>query len=417
MAEEIRLHIEWETERQIAAGIPPEEARYAALRQFGGIEQIKEIARDQRPAAWIGQLLRDLRLAARSLMRSPGFTATTILILALGIGGGTAVFSTLYTVMIRPLPYPEPDRLVLGRATYEGVINPMVSGPDFVDYREQAGSFAALGAFMARPHEVSVTRGRRTERVASIRVTAGLLEALGVAPAIGRAFAPSEGNNTGAPVAIISHSYWKNNYEPTEELSGMTIVVDGTARAVVGVLPAGFHFIQDADVWLPRTGPDLGPRRYNNWLIIGRLKPGVSLVDAQSDVDMIAARLEQAYPDTNRRKGLLLTPLQGAFTEHYRLGFLLLCGGAASILLIACANAAGLLLARGAGRQGELAIRAALGASQAQIMRLLLTESILLAATAAMLGTVVAMWVQALLMRLFSVEMLFVQESGLSQCR
>lgn len=414
MAEEMRLHLELQTERNLAAGMSREEAEFAARRQFGGVDQIKEIAREQRYGAGMEQLLREFRLAARSLARSPGFTVTTILILVLGIGGVTAMFSTVYAVMIRPLPYADAERLVLGVATYDGVINPMVSGPDYLDFREQSRSFSALGAFMALPYEVSVTKGQNTERASAVRITSGLLDALGVRLSAGRVFAEGEGNSTNPPVAIISHAYWKQHYNAVPDLNGLTVTVDGITRAVVGVLPANFHFTLDGDIWLPRAGSDLGPRRYNNWLLVGRLKPGVSLAQAQSDIDVISARLEQAYPESNSHKSLLLRPLQGAFTDQYRVAFLMLCGGAASVLLIACANAAGLLLARGAAREGELAVRAALGASQGQIMRLLLVKALLLSGIAAVLGALLAVWVQAALMRLLSIEALFVREIGLS---
>lgn len=414
MAEEMQLHLELQTQRNLAAGMAPDEARYAAQRQFGGVEQIKEIARDQRRGASFEQMLRDFRFAARALLKAPGFTGTTVLILTLGIGGVTAMFSTLYAVMIRPLPYPNAERLVLGRATYGGKVNPTVAGPDFEDYRNQSRSFSALGAFMPQPYEVSVTHGQNTERVAALRVTSGVLEALGVRMSLGRPFANGEGDNGNAPVAIVSHGYWRRYLESKDDLQGVTIRVDGVARSVAGVMPEDFHFIQEADIWLPRSGPDLGPRRYNNWLLVGRLIPGVSLAQAQSEIDVIAARLEQAYPETNTSKALLLTPLQGGFTERYRAGFVILSAGAAAVLLIACANAAGLLLARGAGRQGELALRAALGASQGQIMRLLLAEAVVLSAAAAVLGMLLAIGVQTILMRLFSLEAIFVRDLGIS---
>ncbi len=414
MAEEMRGHLERRAQANLAAGMSAEEARYAAQRSFGGVEQLKEIAREQRAGQGFDNVVRDVRFAFRQLSRSPGFTTTTILILALGIGGVTAMFSTLYAVMIRPLPFPHAERLVLGRATFGGVINPMVAGPDYFDYREQSRSFSDLGAFTSQISEVSVSKGANTERSTCLNVTSGLFQALGVKMSMGRRFAAGDDKAESPPTAIVSHAFWHRHFDGENDFAGRTITIDGVTRAVVGVMAPDFHFIDQPDIWLLSTPRELGPRRYNNWLVVGSLKDGVSLAEAQSEVDVIAAQLEKAYPDTNARKALLLTPLQSAFTEQYRTGFIMLCGGAAAVLLIACANAAGLLLARGAGRQAELAVRAAMGASHWQIMRLLLAEALLLAAAGGILGTVLALAMQNGLMRRFSVETLFLRDVGLA---
>jgi len=358
--------------------------------------------------------LRDLRFAVRMLAKSPGFACAALLILALGIGGVTAMFSTVYAVMLQPLPYPEPDRLVLGRATYSGNINPIVSGPDYVDYRDKSRSFAALEAFFFRPFEVTVVAGSGAERAQMWIASAGLLPALGVRMALGRPFTAEEGQDGAPPVAIISHAYWQKHFAGHRGLAGSRLVVDGASLDVVGVTPPGFHFIEDADVWVPLRPQNLGPRKYNNWLIVGRLKEGVSLAEAQSEVDVIAAQLAHAYPDTNTDKALLLTPLQGAFAEQYQSSFGLLCGGAVAILLIAWANAGGLLLARGAGRQAELTVRAVMGASRWRLVRLLLAEAVVLAGAAGVVGTILAVWIQKGLLRLMPIEALLLREVGLS---
>jgi putative ABC transport system permease protein len=216
-------------------------------------------------------------------------------------------------------------------------------------------------------------------------------------------------------VAIISHTYWQQHFSGQTDLAGHSLVIDGVPYDVVGVTPSSFHFIQDVDVWFPLRPKNLDPRRYHSWLILGRLRDGVSLAEAQSEVDVISARLEKAYPDTNTNEALLLTPLQGAFSEQYRFSFGLLCSGAAAMLLIAWANAAGLLLARGAGRQGELAVRAAMGASPWRLMRLLLTEALILAGAAGVMGTILAVWIQRGLLRLMPIETLLLGEIGLSR--
>jgi putative ABC transport system permease protein len=359
-------------------------------------------------------LLQDVRYALRQLRKNPGFTLVAALILALGIGGVTAMFSTAYAVMIRPLPYFEPDRLVLGRGTYQGVANPWLSGPDYVDYRDKSRSFSALETFFVAPMEVTVTTGRTAERVKSLRASTGLLTTLGVNMALGRPFTAEEGRDGGPLVAIVSNNYWQKHFAAESGVAGHSVAIDGELCDVVGVTPPGFQFNQDVDVWLPMRPHHLGPRRFNNWFILGRLKTGVTLAEAQSEVDVIAAQLEKAYPDTNAKKALLLTPLQSAFTEQYHYSLGLLCGGAAAILLIAWANAAGLLLARGAVRRGELAVRAVMGASHWRMMRLLLAEALILAGAAAVMGVIVAAWMQNGLLRLMPLETLFLGGIGIS---
>jgi putative ABC transport system permease protein len=414
MAEEMRLHLEERTRANIAAGMSSEEARYAAQRSFGGMDQLKEVAREQRGLRWLEGAIRDVRYATRQLVKAPGFTVTIVLILGLGIGGVTAMFSSLYAVMIRPLPYPQAERLVMGVATFNGVINPLVSGPDYLDYRDQNQSFTALGAFTARTSEESVSRGQTTERVDSLIVSADFFQALDVKMVRGRAFTPDDAKANATPTVVISHAYWRQHYDAIDDLSGITLTINGTAHALIGVTPADFHFVSEPKIWRLAMPRNIGPRRYNNWLLLGRLKEGVSMASAQSDVDVIASQLEKTYPDTNTGKALLLRPLQNAVTKPYESGFAMLCGGAGAVLLIACANAAGLLLARGAGRQSEMAVRAALGASHGQIMRLLLAEALLLAGAAGVLGTLLAVWIESALMRLFSVETLFLRDTGLS---
>jgi putative ABC transport system permease protein len=414
-AEELAQHLEAATADNLRAGMSPEEAARRARIALGGVDQTRESHRDARGLPWLEDLARDVRFAMRSLRRSLGFSLATIVILALGIGGVTAMFSTLYTVLIRPLPYPEANRLVLGRATYSGDINPMVAGPDYVDYRDQSHSFSALEAYFVFPMEVTVIADQSAERARSLIVSAGLFQTLGMNMASGRHFTAEEGRDNGPPVAIVSHDFWQKHFAGETSVAGRFLTIDGSAYNIVGVTPRDFQFIHDVDVWFPLRPQNLGPRRYNNWLILGRLRDGVSLAAAQSDVDVIAAQLERAYPDTNARKALLLTPLLSGFAEQYRSGFGLLCGGTAAILLIACANAAGLLLARGAARHGELAVRAAIGASHWRLVRLLLTEALILAGAAGVLGSILAVWMQRGLLRLMPIETLLLRDVGISR--
>ena len=415
LEEELSAHLEMLVEQNVERGMTPQEARRAARIALGGGEQIKEAVREQRGLPWLESLWQDVRFGLRMLRKNAGFTGASVLILALGIGGVTAMFSTLYAVVIRPLPYFQPDRLVLGRATYHGDINPWVSGPDYVDYRNESRSFLALEALFCFPVESTAIIGRKPERINSRIVSTGFFSALGVNMALGRSFTADDGRDGAPAVAIVSHAYWEKHFGTEAEMASQSLLINGVAYDVVGVTPPDFHFIQDADVWLPLRPQDLGPRRFNNWFILGRLRDGVTLERAQTEVDVIAARLEKAYPDTNTNKGLLLTPLQSAFTEQYRPSLSLLCAGAAAILLIALANAAGLLLARAARRRGELAVRAIMGASHRRIVRLLLAEALIVAVCAGMIGTVLALPMQGGLLRLMPLETLFLSRIGLSR--
>jgi putative ABC transport system permease protein len=413
--DELQSSVEILTGEKMKNGLAHSEARRMALIELGGVEQVKEKVRAIRVGRVLEEFARDIRYAMRQLRKNPGFACISVLILALGIGGVTAMFSTLYAVMIRPLPYTKPDRLVLGRATYKGDINPWLSGPDYVDYRDKSRSFTALEAFFALPIEVTITTGQTAERVNIMMASVGTFPALGVNMALGRPFTADEGHDSAPRVAIVSHDYWQKHFASQTDVAGRSVVIDGASYDIVGVTPPGLQFIQDVDVWFPLRPQNLGPRRFNNWFILGRLRDGVSLAEAQSEVEVIAAQLEKAYPDTNTNKALLLTPLQSAFTEQYRSSFGLLCGGVIAILLIAWANAAGLLLARGAGRQGELAVRTVMGASHWQLMRLLLTEALILAGAAGVAGTILAVWMQNSLLRLMPIEALFLGRIGLSQ--
>ena len=364
----------------------------------------------------MSNLINDVKFALRRLRKSSGFTFTTILILALGIGGVTAMFNTLYMVMIRPLPYVEPDRLVLGRATYSGTINPMVSVQDYFDYREQSRSFSSLDAYFFGPIEITVTTNEGAQREDMLPVSPGLFPTLGVNMFLGRSFTVPEADANGFSEVIVSYTYWRNYLGGQADAIGESLVINGNPSTLIGVIPPDFHFIQDVDLWVPMfpKAQNREPRRYNNWMVLGRLKDGVSLAEAQSDVDVIAAQLEQTYPDTNTNKALLLTPLQNAFTEQYCSILSMLCAGAGAILLIACANAAGLLLARGATRRGELAVCAAMGASRYRLMRPLLSEALLLAGTAGVAGTILSVWIQDMLLRLMPIETLLLGTVELS---
>jgi putative ABC transport system permease protein len=362
----------------------------------------------------MGGLWQDIRFASRSLSTAPGFALVVVLILGIGIGANVAMFSIIDSTMIRPLPYPEPERLVLGRATFGGRVNPYASAYDYWDYRDFSTSFEQLAAFWGFSQNFTVTGADEPERVSGVIVSIDLFPALGVSPQLGRGFSAEEAQETGPNVVIISHGYWQRRFGGAADVIGRTLVLDDQAYEVIGVMPAGYRFYHDVEVWRPMrpNSPYVGARRFHNWIMLGRLKPGVTIEQAQSEVDVISAQLEAQYPDSNREKALLLTELQEALAEGYRQSLYILMAAVALVLLIACGNVASLTLARGSARRTELSTRAALGASGVRLVRQLLTESLVMAVAAGILGTLLAIWLRSLLLQLLAVEQPAVERVG-----
>jgi len=349
----------------------------------------------------------DLCHALRSAKGRPLLGVVVIVTLAVGIGANTAIFSLVHAALLKPLPYRDPGRLVYAQCTFGGQPNPMASAPDYYDYREQADDFEALSAFTSFVIGANLTGGERPERVNVVFVSDDLFRTLGVSPMAGRWFSGEEGKPGGPPVAMISEQLARRWFGDAQAAVGRPLAVYDQPITAVGVMPASFRFLHDADVWLPmRRGENVAAaaRRFHNWLIVGRLKPGVSLEAAQRQVDVISKRLQQQYPDSNRNKALRLDPLQAGMTAAQRPRLLLLVGAVGLLLLIACANVAGLLLARGAVRQSEMAVRAAMGATRGRLVRLLMTESLTMALAGGLLGCLLAVWLQRLLPALTGLE-------------
>jgi predicted permease len=340
-------------------------------------------------------LLQDLRYGVRALRTQPGFTLAAVIVIALGIGANTAIFSVVNTVLLRPLPYPQPDELVMvwESAPKLGFPHNDVAPANFLDWRNQNKVFRHLAAFGG--HSVSLTGRGEPERVEGARVSANLFPLLGVAPALGRAFTEDEDRDGAANVIVLSYGLWQRRFGGDSGIVGQSLTLNARPYTVVGVMPAHFRFpSREQEFWLPMAfEPGEAAGRGDHYLsVVARLKPGVTIKQAQAEMDAIAARLQQQYPRTNTDQGVALVPLHEEFAGAMRKPLLVLLGVVGFVLLIACANVTNLLLARATARRQELTIRAALGASRLRLMRQLLTESLLLAITGGVIGTLLASW-------------------------
>jgi predicted permease len=413
LAEELGFHLEARVDDLVRRGLDPAEARRRARLEFGGVEQYKERVRAARPGALLDTLVQDVRLSVRRLRREPTFALAVAVTLSLGIGASTAVFGMVSTTLLSRIPYAAADRLVIGGSTWDGPELGFASGLDYFDYRGSNRSFDDLAALSPFSASYTVTGGEEPWEVEVSSVTWNLLRTLRVDPVVGRHFRPDEEAQADARVAIISFGLWQRRFGGTRDVVGRTIALDGSPHSIVGVLPRGFRFVgvgrpgsgrrAEAEIWVVLARPGEA-RHLHNYHLVGRLKPGVPMAQAQRDVDAISRTLERAYPDSNKGKGLRLISLQEYLGGDVRTGLLLPAATTACLLLIACANVAGLLLARGQRRMGEVAMRSALGASRWRLVRQQLTESVVLTLPAGVLGVGVAYVLQRLLLHLLPVD-------------
>jgi len=392
LADELRDHIEREIEENVARGMTLVEARRKAILAMDGIERSKEECREARGVRLLEDLLQDLHYGARMLRKNPGYAALAIITLGLGIGANTASFSVINTVMLRPLPYPSPDRLVTLSevARQRGREESMsVSWQDYQDWRKQAKSFQYLGVF--RGQNLTLTGMEHAERLVGAMVSADVLNATGIRPLLGRTFVNEEDAPGAAPAAMLSERLWRSRFAAAPDIVNQTITLDGKAYSVVGVFPASMRFPSSlTDVWVP-----LGlyvksmPRDRDNHPglgTLGLLNPHVSVDQARSEMGTIARRIGQQFPETNSSVEVQLTSLYENTVSGVRKTLLVLLGAVVFVLLIACVNLANMTLARGETRVREMAMRSALGASRSRLLRQLLMESSLLAAIGGALG-------------------------------
>jgi len=361
-------------------------------------------------------MVQDVGFGFRTVRSTPWISAVTVFTLALGIGASVALFGVLEGVFLRPLPFPEASRLVVGRATVQGHLNPWATGADYYDYRQQSDVFQDLGAVLPFPTDLTVSGGGDAERVTGGVVSDNLFSALGAHPMLGRGFRVEDGLESAENVALLSYGFWQRRTGGDPGIVGRALTLDGAPYTVVGVLPADFYFMNRAEIWLPMR-PDrymAAARDAYNWYLVGRLRPGVTLAQAQADVDVVSARLQEAYPETNGERELRLDGLREVLTEDYRPSLWILSGAVALLLLIACTNGAGILLARGPARRFELSVRTAMGATRGRLVRQLLAESLGLSLVAAVLGSLLAVWFHRIMLDYLRLETLGPPAAGLS---
>jgi predicted permease len=418
--EELRYHIEQQTEQNIRLGMDPEEARYAAQKAFGGIEQAKEQSRDARGVRWLDELWQDLRFGARMLMKNPGFTFVAVLTLALGIGANTAIFSVVNAVLLRPLPYHDPDRLVTASPYRHATDGYTVISPDFLDWRAQSQSFEQIAAYTSGTADL--TGIGEPERLTAGLVSADLFATLGVTPALGRGFTTAEDQPNGAPAVILSNNLWQRRFGADPQMIGRTITLDGKSRNVIGIMPSGFQFPAELDVWLPlalESSPELRRKRMAIVNVVGRVRPGMTLETVRADLTTILQRMSQSRPG-GASGGYYPSPdvqvrvikLHERQVGGAQRALLALFGAVAFVLLIACANVANILLSRASARQKEMAIRAAVGAGRLRLLRQLLAESLLLSLVGGGAGLLLATWGVKLLVRMSPDGVARLQESS-----
>jgi putative ABC transport system permease protein len=393
MDEEFRYHLDRQIEANLAAGMTPEDARLAALREFGGVDQRREECRDARGVSLIESALQDTIYALRSLRKSPGFTAIAVLSLALGIGANTTIFSFVNAVLLRPLPYPESHRLVTLREQPSDLSTTVAVHPlNFLEWRSRSHSFEALALVQVIPTNLLGSDG--ADQITVAQTTADLFNSFGVTPAIGRSFTERETRPDGPPVAVLSHAYWQRRFGGDPGVLGRRLELSDGYLTVIGIAPPGLRLgLAEPDAYVPLAIDPANPGAIGSrsFQCYGRLKPGVTVDAARAEMSVIAAQLARQYP-LDEGYGVSVSTLHDYLVMEGRPALRLLMAVVAMVLVIACVNLAGLLMARGLGRRPELALRTSLGATRLRLVRQLVIESLVLSALGGAAGLAVAWW-------------------------
>ena len=413
--EEMRFHLERDIEQNIRSGMTPEDARYAALKTFSGMDQSKEECRDARGVGMVENILRDISYSVRVLLKSYGFTLVIVLTLALGIGANTAIFSFANGILLRPLPYPQSERLAVidETALKRGIDSMSVSYPNFLDWREQNTVFEGIAVHFGT-NRFSLSGAGEPVEIRGSRISHGLFEVLRVSPQLGRTFTANEDRPEEDAVVILGHDLWQRSFGGDPNIVGQKIMISTRPRTVVGVMPPGFRFPEVSELWVPLAlTPETFTRTDHGLNGVARLQDGVSFEQAQSEMTNIAARIEQQNPVTNEGLGVKVMSLHDNLAGDYREALLILLGVVGFVLLVACVNVANLMLARATARQKEFALRAALGAGRWHIMRQLLIESLLLALVGGVIGFALSLWALHLLLSAIPIQLPFWMDFGI----
>jgi len=392
LEQELQSHLQMAASDRVGRGESPEHAGQAARREFGNVALVQQVTRDQWGWRWLGDLLQDLRYGARMLRKNLGFSVVAVLTLAIGIGANTAIFGVINAVLLKPLAMEDPAKVVYLQETWQEVLGNVAVG-NFFDIQRQSASFASLSTSNNASFNLA-TEGA-PERVQGELATADYFTTFGVQPILGRVFTSEEDQPGHEHVVVVSERLWRTRLHADSSIIGQPLRVNGEPRTVVGVMPKTFDpLLSESDIWIPEafTAQKLADHDNHYLNVMGRLKPGVSTAQAQSELNVIALRLQKQYPLDDKDRGLVITPLTTVLLGDQKVALWTMLAAVGFVLLIACANIANLQLVKSRARQKEIALRAALGASPQRILRQLMTENVVLGLAGGVLGVLLAFW-------------------------